>query len=81
MDEFELPVTFSGQELSFPAHLAQLGYTYRVTVQLADGQLIFEPDEERNWRAVADETLLTSGKLPSAALVAAMAESLQIIFS
>jgi len=81
MDDFELPVTFSGQELSFPAQLAQLGYTYRVTVQLADGQLVFEPDEERNWRAVADETLLASGKLPSAALVAAMAESLQFIFS
>lgn len=81
MEEFELPVEFGGKELSFPARLQQLGYTYRVTVTLEHGLLLFEPDEERNWRAVADETLLESGKLPSAALVAAMAEALQFIFS
>jgi hypothetical protein len=83
MEDFELPVTFKGKELLFPAHLAQLGYTYKVMVQVEHGQVVFEPDEERNWRAVASEDLLGSGSrnMPPAELVAAMAESLQQIFS
>jgi hypothetical protein len=81
MEDFELPVDFGGRELVFPARLQQLGYTYRVTIELEGGQLIFEPDEERNWRAVANETLLSSKHLPSPALVSAMADALKFIFS
>lgn len=49
---FLLPVTHQGKEYTFPARILQHGYTVKVEVTLEEGTLLFEPDEERNWRAV-----------------------------
>lgn len=59
MDEtFALPVPYRGEELLFPARLEQLGYTHRFVVDVHGSEVIFEPDEERNYRAVIDEERL-----------------------
>ncbi|MDQ3279155.1 MAG: hypothetical protein M3Q06_12575 [Bacteroidota bacterium] len=56
MDEtFALPVTYRGEELLFPARLEQVGYTHRFVVDVKGAEVIFEPDEERNYRAIMEE--------------------------
>jgi len=56
MDEtFALPVSYRGEELLLPARLEQLGYTHRFVVDVQGTEVFFEPDEERNYRAVMNE--------------------------
>jgi hypothetical protein len=50
-DEFELPVTYNGKELLFPAVLLPMGYTHKIKVTVDKTELLFEPDEEKNYRA------------------------------
>ena len=55
MDEpFELLVTYKGKELLFPVQLLMLGYTHKFQVEVNGQQVLFEPDEERNYRAVIE---------------------------
>lgn len=61
-DTFELPVTFRGKELLFPAQLLQLGYTYKIQVDIEGQIVLFEPDEERNFRAMIDPSQEGKGK-------------------
>ncbi len=51
---FELPVTFKGKELLFPAQLVSFGWTHRMQVAVSGTTVYFERDEERERRAVAD---------------------------
>ena len=60
-DTLEIPVIYKGQELCFPARFLLTGYTRKIQVEV-DGQLImFEPDEEINYRAVLDSAQLEKG--------------------
>ena len=47
MEEFELPVTYKGEERMFPASLQVTGYTDCFVVDINGQSFIFEPDEER----------------------------------
>ena len=52
MDEqFELPVEYKGEQLLFKASLIVTGYTHKFNVDVNGQMVIFEPDEERNYRA------------------------------
>jgi hypothetical protein len=51
-DQFDLPITHDGKELLFPAELLPMGYTHKIRVTIGEADLLFEPDEERNYRAV-----------------------------
>jgi hypothetical protein len=53
-DEFDLPVLFRGEEKSFKARLLLYGYSYKIQVIVEGQTILFEPDEERNWRALID---------------------------
>ncbi len=53
-EAFEIPVTYQGQGLSFPARLLVLGYIHKFQVDVKGQEVLFEPDEERNYRAVVD---------------------------
>ncbi|MBD0331192.1 MAG: hypothetical protein ICV66_00910 [Chitinophagaceae bacterium] len=64
MDEpFELPVTYKSKELLFPALLLMLGYTHKFQVQVNGLEVLFEPDEERNYRAVIEPEQVKSSKI------------------
>jgi hypothetical protein len=53
MDEgFEIPVTYKGKELLFPARLVSFGYTHKIEVDVYGALVHFERDEEREWRAL-----------------------------
>ena len=50
--EFELPVEHNGQQVMLKASLLVTGYTHKFSVEVDEQIIIFEPDEERNYRAV-----------------------------
>ena len=78
-EPFELPVTYKGEELNFPARLLQLGYTHRFMVELNGIEVAFEPDEERNYRALVDISLLERNKKLDIELLQVIANTLESI--
>ncbi|MFL5773109.1 MAG: hypothetical protein ACJ75F_08125 [Flavisolibacter sp.] len=51
-EDFELPVNINGNEKIFRGKFLRTGYSYKIEIETGDEVLLFEPDEERNWRAV-----------------------------
>jgi hypothetical protein len=52
---FEIPITYKGKEHSFRLSLITAGYTYKVKVDVFGKIISYEPDEERNFRAVISQ--------------------------
>jgi hypothetical protein len=50
-EELEICVEHKGEKKCFPAVFSKTGYSYRITVTINEIPVIFEPDEEREWRA------------------------------
>lgn len=78
-ESFELPVTYKGQELLFPAQLKQLGYTHQFVVTIYDQEAFFEPDEEQQYRAMLDPEAVQGNQKIDTGLLQAIAESIQEI--
>jgi hypothetical protein len=78
-DTFEIPVTYKGDEQSFTAKILMLGYTHKIQVWVKDKEIFFEPDEERNYRALIDTTKLNTGKEIDIDLLKAIAESIESV--
>lgn len=77
MDEiFELPVHYNGQNLLLPAKLQVWGYSHRILVTLKNQTVIFEPDEERNYRAILPD----QEKTPDVQLVQAIIMAIESLF-
>lgn len=53
-EPFDLPVMYKGHEVVLPSRLVQRGYSYAIYVEVEGVEVIFEPDEERNFRAIFD---------------------------
>jgi hypothetical protein len=78
MDEpFDLPVTYKGEELLFPAQLKQLGYIHQFEVDVYGTAVFFEPDEEGVYRAIIDSDQLN--RQVNVALLKAIAEGIETI--
>ena len=52
---FELPIDYKGTERMISCQLAPMGYTYKIYAEADGYEIIFEPDEERNFRAVMED--------------------------
>ncbi|MFT3704343.1 MAG: hypothetical protein QM802_18385 [Agriterribacter sp.] len=79
MDEiFELPVHFNNKDILLPAKLQTWSYGHRILVEVNKQNVVFEPDEERNYRAVSS----TPGNDVNIdmALIAAIAETIETLF-
>jgi hypothetical protein len=78
MDEpFDLPVLFKGEEHLFTSELQHIGYTHRILVDVYGTEVSFEPDEERNYRAILDPEKINQ-KL-SVELLKAIAQAIEEI--
>ena len=75
-ESFTITVSWKNQDRSFEAELRMFGYTYKIAVMVDGTEVIFEPDEERNFRAMVPPDLETR-KLPAAGLLEAIAEELE----
>jgi hypothetical protein len=74
--EFELPVTWRKEEMLFKARLLKLGYGFKMEVEIDGRPVLFEPDEEGNWRAMTDPSTCEKEKGPDPSLLQAMSESI-----
>lgn len=52
MEEFEIPVTYKGQEYLFNGRLATFTYGYKFYVDVNGVEVVFERDDEGNLRAM-----------------------------
>lgn len=75
-EAFELAVQYKGVERSFPAELRPFGFSYKIWVKVGEAELLFEPDEERNFRAVLHNEIPIHSH-PDPELVAAIAAELE----
>jgi hypothetical protein len=41
-----------GKDYNFPARLLSYGYTIKLEIEIEGNTVLFEPDEERNWKAM-----------------------------
>jgi hypothetical protein len=53
-EDFVIPVDYKGEELEFRAQLLNYGYSYKIQVDINGLEVLFEPDEERNFRVILD---------------------------
>jgi hypothetical protein len=51
-EQFELPLVYKGEQVLLKASLLVTRYTHKFNVDVNGQNIIFEPDEERNYRAV-----------------------------
>lgn len=77
-EPFDLSVLFKGEELLFPAQLLQFGYTHKFKVAVNGMEVHFEPDEERNYRAIINPEQLGKAKI-EVALLQAIAAAIEAI--
>lgn len=76
MEPFELEVRTGEGLQTLRCALQNWGYSYRILVYLDDRTIVFEPDEERRFRALVqpEDQQQTA---PSPVLLAAIAEELE----
>lgn len=78
MDEpFFLPVIFNGIEHQFEASLRRRGYGAVLEIRVHNALVIFERDEQGDWRAIVSED--QKGKAPDVDLLRAIGEAIEQI--
>ena len=77
-EPFEITVFYKDENISLHARWEPYGYTHRFIVSISGRDVVFEPDEERNYRALVDAGYIT-GKEPHIALLKAIAETIEEI--
>ena len=72
-----LPITYKGEELEFPLQIVPMGFTYKFIVTVGDAKLIYEKDDEGEYRAMLADPNVFTGKMPDRELLIAINEVLQ----
>lgn len=80
-ESFELPVWYKEKEWMLPAELQSWSTSHRIIVYIEDFLFIFEPDEERNYRAVISVENRAKAEKIDRELLQAVAETLHELFS
>jgi len=78
-EEFLLPVTCNGKEFEFPVRLLKYGYTFTLELDIEGTKIIYERDEERNWRAVMPYGEIAVNKKINADLLKATSKAIEAI--
>lgn len=79
-NEFEIPLTYKGKELALPARLLVQGYVYKIEVTIGETKVLYEKDDEGQWRALMepDDQHLHHG--PDVGLLQEIAGTLDALF-
>jgi hypothetical protein len=80
-ETFDLPVWYKEKELMLPAELQAWGTSHRIIVTIEDFPFTFEPDEERNYRAVVSMEDRAKAEKIDQELLQAVAETLHELFN
>jgi hypothetical protein len=81
MEEFDLPVDYKGQEFTFRTSLLISGYTHKFQIDVNGQEIFFEPDEERNYRAVIPYEEIGNKKNVDPELLKIIANTLQLLMT
>jgi hypothetical protein len=79
VEDFKIPVLYNNQRLNFPAQLLRYAYSYKIEVDVEGTLVYFEPDEERNWRAMVGQEEVSVNQNLSRELLKAIASSIEEI--
>jgi hypothetical protein len=79
VEDFKIPVLYNNQRLNFPAQLLRYAYSYKIEVDVEGTPVYFEPDEERNWRAMVGQEEVSVNRNLSRELLKAIASSIEEI--
>jgi hypothetical protein len=79
MDEFELALKFKEKEMLLPVKLMNYGTAYKLEVEIEGTKMLFEPDEERSWRAMISYEDVQANKKIDTGLLELIAKELDII--
>ena len=80
-NSFELPIHYNGKDYLFPGSLITYGYSYKITMQVFDTAINFEPDEEGNYRAIINPEDIKDNAAINKSLLQLMAETLREVVS
>ena len=78
-DTFDIPISYKGRELLFKSKLLILGYTPKISVYVNGTEVLFEPDEERNYKAVIDPEKMEGMKTIDKELLKTIAGAIETI--
>jgi hypothetical protein len=78
-EKFILSVPYKNQDRHFDAELRLFGYTHKIAIVIDGVEILFEPDEERNYRAVVPDGIGRE-KTPDIELLEAIAKELELAF-
>ena len=79
VEDFKIPVLYNNQRLNFPAQLLRYAYSYKIEVDVEGTLVYFEPDEERNWRALIGQEEVSANRNLNGELLKAIASSIEEI--
>jgi hypothetical protein len=79
VEDFKIPVLYNNQRLNFPAQLVRYAYSYKIEVDVEGTLIYFEPDEERNWRALVGYEEIVVNRNLNKELLKAIATSIEEI--
>jgi hypothetical protein len=77
--DFELPVIFNDKELLFQGRFLDYGYSSKIEMDIEGTKVLFEPDEERNWRALISFEDMQANKNLDKDLLKVIAEAIDAI--
>jgi len=77
MEDFTIDIVLGGKEYSFEMRLVATGYMHKFHVSIEEVEVVFEPDEERKFRAIVSEADRSKVKDRTTKLIAAVGEKLE----
>ncbi len=54
-EHFTLEINYQGKKKIIEGELRQLGFTHKIYMMVNEIEVIFEPDEERNYRVIIEK--------------------------
>jgi hypothetical protein len=79
-EPFTLVVSYKGKEYHFDSELRVYGYIHKIAINIEGEEMLFEPDEERNYRAVSPDYEGSKAKI-DIGLIQAITKELDAAFN
>lgn len=76
-EPFSITVVCRSNDYTFDGHLITAGYTHKFCVMINGIQVVYEPDEERNYRAILNEVDQAKVKDTEIELIKAVGDKIQ----
>src|SRR6186713_1495488 len=81
MDELRIPILYKGVYLEFSAQVLHFGYSYKIQVDVNDVLVLFEPDENKEFRAVLADPEADLAKSVDKELIETIVETLDLLLA